>query len=153
GLDGYFLHTGSAKAFERERRLEGAVHGSRPRRPQRTFGARELDDLVMLPSTQALRDDGEGTGGEGERGGEVGVQFGVAGLLAVGLGEDRDGLAAGGEIPPGEVEEVDGLLQDPVADTANVIAPAVGAQAVGLPPQLDESVEWLADGPSIEQLL
>src|SRR5262245_41403827 len=105
---------------------------------------------MMLPAAQALRDDGVSAAGKIDDGAEMIVQLRMIAPLAVGPREH--GFRIGLQIPAGEIEKVDRLFEDPVADAANVIAPAVRAKPIRAPPEFDQRIERLADGARVEQL-
>src|SRR5882724_10928909 len=71
--------------------------------------------------------------------------------LSAGGGIHRNRVAGTGEIPTGEIEEMDRLLKDPVADAGEVVAPAVCAESVRTAPQLDESIKRVADRMGINE--
>src|SRR5258707_12388739 len=73
---------------QREGRLERPIRRARPGRPQRAFRTGDLDDLVMLPPAERLRDHGVAPTGEVERPAEVILQFREVGPLRLGPGVD-----------------------------------------------------------------
>lgn len=48
---------------------------------------------------------------------------------------------------------MDGFFEDPVADSAAIIAPAVGALSIGSAEEFDEAVLWRTDGAFLNQLV
>src|SRR5687768_15148559 len=143
----------AALVLQRERRVERPIHRTAPTGPQRAFAARDFDDLMMLPRGQRLRNRRVSAAGEAQHGGEVVLQLRVVGPTRGGVGEHGGRLADALEVPAGEVEEMDGLFEDPVPDAVDVIAPPVGPETVGAPPQLDQRVLRVADVAGVDHLL
>src|SRR5579871_3167255 len=95
----------------------------------------------MLEGGERLADDGELAVGKGDEGAEIVFQLRVTLLPRVSPGIDAHGITRPGQVPAGQVEEVNRLLEDPVADALDVVAPTVRAETVWPPPQLDEHIE------------
>src|SRR5215213_7558250 len=57
-VDLNFLNLFAIERAERERRMQRAVHGTAPRRPERAFGASHLHGLMMFERGERLRNDG-----------------------------------------------------------------------------------------------
>src|ERR1019366_10751616 len=64
----------------------------------------------------------------------------------------RNRLAGFGKIPAGQIEEVDGFLQNPVANLFDIVAPAARALPIGIAPQLDQAIARVAYGPFVHHL-
>src|SRR6476659_10138252 len=100
---------------------------------------------MMFERGQRLRNDGVSTARKMDNCGEVVFEFVVARLTRVGRGVHGLRLADGTEIPASQVEEMNGLFEDPTADTFDVVSPVVGAQPIRAPRQFDNHVLWLTD--------
>src|SRR5260221_122842 len=74
-------------------------------------------------------------------------------IAGITVGMEFDGIAAAFQIPAGEVEEMNRLLEDPTADARRIVTPPARAEAVGLAQQFDENVLRLADGAALNDLL
>src|SRR5687768_7603652 len=107
---------------------------------------------MMLERGQRLRDHGVGAPGKSDDCAEVVLKLRMARLDRVGTRIDRDRLTRAGQIPAGQIEEVDRLFQDPVADAFDVKPPAARAEAIGTPPQLDQGIAWLANLACLDHL-
>src|ERR1035441_1485989 len=101
---------------------------------------------MVLEGAQGLGDDGVCAARKVNQRAEVVLQFRVLRLARVGASVDAHRVARSGQIPTGEVEEVNRLLEYPVADVLDVVTPALGAGAIRVAPQLDQDVERLEIG-------
>src|SRR5207237_8628329 len=104
--------------------------------------AGNFGDLMMLPTGQGLRDSGIAAAIEVDDRREIVVKLTSIGAFAVGGGVDARRVCR--EIPAGQVEEMDRLFEDPVANAIDVVAPAAGDQAIGAAEELDQKGERLA---------
>ncbi len=126
--------------------FDGAVEGAAPVGPEGSLGAADFDGLMMLEGGEGLGDDGVAAVGVFEHGAEVVEEGGALGVAGIAVGVEFDGVAAGLEVPAGEVEEVDGFFEDPGADAVLIVTPAGGALAVGFAGEFDEDVLGIAYG-------
>ena len=138
--------------FEEVFGFEGAVEGAAPAGPEGSLGAADFDGLMMFEGGEGLGDDGVAAIGVFEHGAEVVEEGGALGVAGVAVGVEFDGVAAGLEVPAGEVEEVDGFFEDPGADAGLVVAPTGGALAVGFAGEFDEDVLGIADGAGVDDV-
>src|SRR6188474_3525651 len=108
---------------------------------------------MMAEGGEGLDDDGVSAIGKADGGGEVGggrsSKFRVQCSKfrsSVSPRVNRGGIAAACHVPAGEVEEVDGLFENPTADALAIVAPAARSLAIGKTGELDERRAGLADG-------
>src|ERR1035441_3968046 len=94
---------------------------------------------MVLVAGQRLRDDRVAAIGKVEHRAKVILQLGMLVALVAGAREHRNRFARLSKIPAGQIEEMDWLLENPVADLLDVIAPAARALAIGVAPQLHQA--------------
>src|SRR5688572_3108236 len=95
---------------------------------------------MVLERAERLRHDGVRSLRKRDQCAEVVLQLRMIGLLAVGLSVNGERLAQRGIVPASQIEEMDWLLEDPVAHAIDVEPPAVGPKPIGAARQLDEQV-------------
>ena len=83
---------------------------------------------MVFEAGERLCDDGMGAAGKAQDGGEMVGHAGAA-RVAIAEREHRHRVAETFEVPHDEVEEVDGLFENPGADARGVVAPSAGARA------------------------
>src|ERR1035437_7418107 len=107
----------------------------------------------MLVTGEGLGDDRVAAIREMNDGAEVVLQLRMLVPLVAGIGEYGHWLAGLGEIPAGQIEEMNRLFQDPIAHLLDVVAPAAGALAVGIAPEFDQAVARITDCALVHHLL
>ena len=108
---------------EVERGLFGTIEFGMPLGADQRLRSEQLDAEVMLHRGNAVRNHRVRAVRIGEERGEVIVGVEIARprrLHGIAVGEDRRGLAATVEIPRREIEEMDRLFENPVADALGV---------------------------------
>src|ERR1039458_4771352 len=83
---------------------------------------------MVLEGAQGLGDDGVCAARKANQRAEVVLQFRLLRLARVGASVDAHRVARSGQIPTGEVEEVNRLLEYPVADVLDVVTPALRSE-------------------------
>src|SRR5262245_19169547 len=99
-----------------------------------------------------LRNDRKEAAGEVHDRAEVVLQLGSASLFRASAGVNRDWLTGRRQEPTAQIEKMARLFQEPVADAADVVAPALRTLRIGPAPQLDRQVARRADCAGIDHL-